>query len=66
MIYEPGDLAYYDYSDGRWEPIILLRKIKKNKLPQEEIWQVFGCFQNNKIINRKAKYFRLINASLLM
>lgn len=64
MLYEPGDLVYYDYSDGRSEPIILLKKVKKNRLHQEEIWEVYDC-SLKKTIGRKAKYFRFINASLL-
>lgn len=64
MTYEPGDLVYYDYSNGHSEPVILLKKVKKNRLPQEEIWEVFEC-SLKKTINRRAKYFRFINASFL-
>jgi len=63
MIYEPGDLVYYNDSNNKLRPILLLKKVKKNKDPLLEIWDVCDvkAVNNTKIIRRSAKYFILIN-----
>ena len=63
MIYEPGDLVYYNDSKNKLTPILLLKKVKKNKDPLLEIWDVcdLSIKNNSKIIKRSAKHFILIN-----